>query len=64
MRLLKTQIFEKKRQNFQWRKDFFAFFSRIIKHDKCQATFCKGPQGKLTSIVKMIRSFHRDIGGR
>ena len=47
MKLLKTQTFEKKGKNFQWRKDF-GLFSRNIEHDKCQATFYKGPQGNLT----------------
>ena len=63
MRLLKTQFFEKKGKISSGEK-IFCSSSRIIKHDQCQATFCKGPQGKLTSIVQMIRSFHWDIGGR
>ena len=44
---MKTQTFGKKGKNFQWSKDF-GIFSRIIEHDKRQATFYKGPQGNLT----------------
>ena len=45
----------KKRQTFQYRKDFGLFF-RILEHDKCQVSTYKGREDVLTVIVEVIRS--------
>ena len=60
-RLLKTQTFEKM-AIFPVKKRFGTFF--LIEHAKCQETNYNGPQGTLTNIMQMIRSFVWDLGGR
>ena len=37
-------------------KSFWPVFSRNIKCDKPQGTFCKGPTGILTITVEIIRT--------
>ena len=61
-RLLKTSIFEKKRQTFKWMKDFGLSFC-IIGCDKLQGTIDKGPQGILIFTVEVIGSFLWDLTG-
>ena len=55
-RLLKTQIFEKKKAIFQEKKRFWPIFSRIIEYDKPQRTIYEGPQGILAITVEVKRS--------
>ena len=62
-KLLKPQIFEKKVKLSSAEK-VLTFFSRVIDHNKCQATIRNGPKGILTVIVRMIRSFLLDLRGR
>ena len=61
--MLKTQIFEKK-GNLPSEKFKLTDFSRIIKHDKCQGRYYKGPQCILPNIVQMIGPFFWDLSGR
>ena len=54
-RFLKTQLFEKK-ANFSVKKILWPiFFALIIEHGKHQGALYKGPEGKLTDIVQVIR---------
>ena len=62
--LLKTEGFEEKKATFQRRKPFGPPFFPIIEDNKSQATFYKGPQGTLTYIKQLIRSFHWVLIGR
>ena len=52
----------KKRQIFQSRKYFGLFFC-IIKCDKPQGTFDKGPEGILTNTVEVKGSLLQDLRG-
>ena len=45
----------KKRQTFQYRKDFGHFF-HILEHDKCQVSTYKGPEDVLTVFVEVMSS--------
>ena len=54
-RLLKTQTFGKK-GSLSSEKNFLAFFSRSIEHDKYQRTIYNGPHGVLTTTMEVIRS--------
>ena len=45
----------KKRQTFQYKKDFGHYF-RILEDDKCQVPNYNGPEDVLTVIVEVIRS--------
>ena len=45
----------KKRQTFQYRKDFGHFF-RSLEHDKGQVSTYKGPEDVLAVFVEVIRS--------
>ena len=47
-----------------WEKFKLTDFSRIIKHDKCQGRYYKGPQCILPNIVQMIGPFFWDLSGR
>ena len=62
-KLLKTQNFDKKGKHSS-EKTYLTNLSQNIDYDKTQRTLHKGPQGMLTTIVQMIRSFLRDLRGR
>ena len=62
--LLKTQKFEKGKTNFPPNKFFRSFFSRIVVYEKAQGTIYRGPQGKMTGIAQIVKSFLRDLCGR
>ena len=47
-RLLKTESFEKKWQNFHRKKKLWSSFSRIIEYGKCEGKIYNGPQYILT----------------
>ena len=55
-RLLKTQISEIK-ATFLVKKIFWPFLSRVVENDKRQRTNKMGPEGFLTTIVQVRRSF-------
>ena len=50
VRLMKTQIFEKKKQTFQWKK-IGVLFSRFIERDKAHETLYKGPEAIFTTAL-------------
>ena len=49
-------IFLKKKGSLSSEKNFLAYFSRSIEHDKSRETIYKGTQGILTITVDVIRS--------
>ena len=55
IKFIQPQRLMKKRQTFQYRKDFGHFF-HILEHDKCQVSTYKGPEDVLTVFVEVIRS--------
>ena len=63
-RLLKTQTFEKEKTNFPPKKLFRPNFSRNFVFEKAQGTFYWGPQGNMTVIAQILRSFLQDLCGR
>ena len=56
MRLLKTQILEKK-ASLPAKKMFRPNLSPNIEHNKHRGTFCKGPEGILANTVELMTSF-------
>ena len=62
MRLLETQIFEKK-ANFPVIKTLWPIFSRSIEHDNCQGTVHKVLQANLVILVEVIKSNLSDLRG-
>ena len=55
--LFENTSFLKNKAYFPVKKKFWPLFSRIIEHEKRQATYYKGTQGFLTSIVQAMWSF-------
>ena len=55
IKFLEPKRLMKKRQTFQYRKDF-GQFSRFLEDDKCQVPNYNGPEDVLTVIVEVIRS--------
>ena len=53
--------FWRKRQSFQWGKNYGPFFSRIYEFDKPHGTVCKGPQGVLTKTMVVMRAILQDL---
>ena len=58
----KHKVF-KKRQFFQWRKNF-GLFSSFYRTWKAQGTVYRGPQDVSTTIVQMMRTFLWHLRGR
>ena len=56
MRLLKTQVFEKK-ATFPVKKRFWPIFPQFFECDKPHGTICKGAKGIPAITVEAIRSF-------
>ena len=58
---MKTQNFEKEKTNFPPKKLMRPNFSRIAVFEKAQGTFYRGPQGNMTVIAQIVRSFLQDL---
>ena len=61
---METQMFEKKSFFFQGKNYFGQFFSRFIKYEKPRGTLFRCPEGIVTVIVPVLRSFRQDPRGR